>query len=125
VDPEQARHRREELGCARMIAVQMRSTLNAFRFFREQQRVRREHGLAPPCDLPPEEALLRLMAEEIENVRRALPLVEADSRLGFHEEFHGYKYDWSKIKAKIAAVGEELARASGREPTGASDCSTG
>lgn len=121
---EIARRRREELGCARMIALQMRSTLNAFRFFRQQQRVMRKYRLTPPCDLPPEEPLLQIMAEEVANARRALPLVAADPRLGFHEEFHGYKYSAAKIEAKVAAMEDELGRRGGREPTATSNCST-
>ena len=107
----QRRHCREELGCARMIGIQIRSIVNVFRFYREQMRVIRECGLTPPCDLPPDPALLAIMREEIANVEHALPLVEADRRLGFHPDVQGYKYDARLIRDKLAAMQAELARA--------------
>lgn len=105
---EQARHRREELGCAQMIAIQLRSTLHAYRFYFEQQRLLAASGLTPPCTLPPAPALLAIMAAEIANVEGALPLVEADARLGFHQDTQQHKYDAEKIRAKIAAMREEM-----------------
>ena len=106
--PEQVRHRAEELRCAQMLSVQFRSTLNVFRFYREQQRVMRERGLTAPCDLPRDPALLAVMSEEQANAERALPLVEADRRLGFHQEYQGYKYDAAMIREKLARMASEL-----------------
>ncbi|HOS42890.1 MAG TPA: hypothetical protein PK794_04290, partial [Armatimonadota bacterium] len=66
-DPDHARHRAEELSVARMLAIQFRAIVNAYRFYRAQQRVMRAHGLTAPCDLPRDPALLALMREELEN----------------------------------------------------------
>lgn len=107
-DPEQARRREEELRCACMIGLQLRSTLNAFRFQRERARVCAEHGLKPPCRLPPAPGLLAIMRDEIANAERALPLVAADPRLGFHQDIQRYKYDAAAIRAKITQMQAEV-----------------
>ncbi len=107
-DAAQRRHRQEERSCAQMLAVQWRSTLNVFRFYREQQRVLREQGLTPPCRLPPDPALLAIMREEIANAERALPLVAADPRLGFHQECCAYKYSAALIHNKLTRMRGEL-----------------
>ena len=109
IGEEQRRHRAEELSTARMVGLQLHSIVNVFRFYREQQRLMRALGLAAPCRLPPDPALLAIMAAELENARRALPLVVADRRLGFHQEFHGYKYSAETVRAKIEAMSAELA----------------
>jgi hypothetical protein len=103
----------EELGVARMIGHQLASIVNVFRFYREQQRVRAEHGLTPPCDLPPDPALLEIMREEIANVQAALPLLQADPRLGWHQDINGYQYNAELVGAKLKQMEGELARASG------------
>jgi hypothetical protein len=108
-DGEYGRHRQDELRCARMIGSQLRSALNVFLFYREQQRLLKAESLAPPCRLPPVAALLSIMRAEIANAEGALPLVAADLRLGFHEEFQGYKYNAALIRAKLAAMRAELA----------------
>ncbi len=104
----QSRHRQEELSAARMLAVQFRSIVNVFRFYSEQRRVIRENGLTPPCTLPRDPKLLAIMRDEIENVTRALPLVDADPRLGWHQDINGYKYNGALIRAKIAAMEAEI-----------------
>ena len=106
---EQRLHRQQELGCAQMIALQLRSIVNVFRFFREQQRVMRQHNLTAPCAIPPNEELLAIMADELANVRQALPLVDADPRLGYHQDIGGYKYNGEMIREKIAAMEAEMA----------------
>ncbi len=105
---DQGRHREEERSVACMLAIQFRSIVNVFRFYREQQRVLRETGLTAPCALPPDPALLAIMNEEIANGARALPLVDADPRLGYHQDIHGYKYNGTMIRAKIAVMQAEL-----------------
>lgn len=107
---EQCLHRRRELSCARMIAHQFRSIVNVFRFFREQQAVMQQHGLTAPCDIPPNATLREIMEDELANVRQALPLVEADSRLGYHQDIGGYKYNAEMMREKIGAMEAELGR---------------
>lgn len=110
---EQERRRREELSSARMSEVIFASVTNVFEFERERRRVMRRDGLAAPCTLPAEPALLRIIAAEVKNARRALPLVEADDRLGFQQEYGGYKFNARLIREKIAAMEAELAAARG------------
>ncbi len=90
-----------EYGVARMVAIQLHSLWNVWRFYREQQRILARDGLTPPCDLPPDPALLAIIRDELANAAQTLPLVEADSRLGFHEEYQGYKYDAPSIRSKL------------------------
>lgn len=99
----------EELSCARMIGVQFASIVNVFRFHRARARVTKERGLTAPCELPRDAELLAIMREEIANAEKARPLVEADARLGFHEDFQGYKYNAAMIRAKIEAMEREVA----------------
>lgn len=108
-DAEYRHHRAEELSVARMLAVQFRSIVNVFRFYREQQRVMTEHHLTAPCDLPRDPALLAIMREELDNARRALPLVDADPRLGWHQDVNGYQYNGMLIREKMAGMEKELA----------------
>ncbi len=107
---EQRRHRREELGCARMIGMQLRSIINVYRFFREQQRAMQALGLTAPCDIPPNDALRVIMADEHANIRQALPLLAADPRLGYHQDTGRHKYDMEMIQRKITQLTGELHR---------------
>jgi hypothetical protein len=106
---DQERRRREELAVATMIGIQLRSTANVYRFWGEVQRVIAAHNLTPPCTLPRDPALLALMAEEIANVERALPVLTADPRLGYHQDTLKYKYDLASVTAKLAAMRAEVA----------------
>lgn len=108
-DGVQRRRVRDELRCAQMISLQFESASNLFRFHRERQRVIASHGLAAPCDLPRTAELETVMRSEIDTARAALPLVEADPRLGYHGEGRTYMYDASLIRAKIARMEHELA----------------
>jgi hypothetical protein len=111
--PAQRQHAMEELHCAQMIGLQFRSAANLFRFHAERQRLMAERDLVAPCDLPRTEALTSLLRAEILNAHAALPLVEADPRLGFHQEARVYMYDAALIRKKIAQMERELALASG------------
>lgn len=108
VTAPQRRHRQEELSVACMLAVQFRSIVNVFRFYAEQRRVMAENKLTAPCTLPRDTALLAIMRDELANARRALPLVDADLRLGWHQDINGYKYNGALIRAKLAALQAEL-----------------
>jgi len=107
--PAQRQHAAEELRCAQMIGLQLRSVANLFRFHVERQRLMADRGLVAPCDLPRTEALESILRDEIRNARAALPLVEADPRLGFHQEARVYMYDAALIRKKI----EQMERESG------------
>ena len=47
-------------------------------------------------------------ADELENLRAVLPLVERDPRFGFHAEPGGYMFDAASIRAKIARLEDVL-----------------
>ncbi|MEI8244079.1 MAG: hypothetical protein WCI17_12485, partial [bacterium] len=105
----QRQHAAEELRCAQMIALQFRSAANLFRFHLERQRLMADRSLIAPCDLPRTEALESILRDEIRNAQAALPLVEVDFRLGFHQEARVYMYDARLIREKIARMENELA----------------
>ena len=100
--------RRDELRCARMIGLQLRSIANVFRFHKERLNVMAQHGLCAPCLLPLNDTLAAIMRDEIRNAEAALPLVAVDHRLGFHRESQSHKYDERLIRQKIAAMRESL-----------------
>ncbi len=106
--PAQRHHAAEELRCAQMIGLQFRSAANLFRFHQERQRLMADRGLVAPCDLPRTGALEDRMRDEILNAQAALPLVEADPRLGFHQEARVYMYEANLIRSKIAQIAHEL-----------------
>jgi hypothetical protein len=109
----QEKQRGEEWGCAHMLGLQFHSIGNTFHFFREQQREMQHEGLAAPCHLPCDPALLAIMEEEVKNAEQALPLVEADERLGFHQDTRGYKYNAATIRDKITQMRAEMLRTEG------------
>jgi len=104
-DPAVQAHRVDELRCARMIGLQMRSAAHFFGFHARRLALV-DHG--GPCELPPDARLLELMHAEVANARAALPLVEADPRLGWHQESHVVMYDAGLIGRKIADMEREL-----------------
>jgi|GEM_PF-3600045 len=107
--PIHRQHRFEESSCATIIGLQLRSIAHQFQFQQRRTEIMRAENLTAPCQLPPDEQLLSIMREELTVVRQALPLVEADSRLGFHQTFQGYKYDSQSIIAKIELMEKALA----------------
>ncbi|MBN1674238.1 MAG: hypothetical protein JXR37_24530 [Kiritimatiellae bacterium] len=95
-----------EIGVARMCIIQFRSTLNMIEFL----LTRNEFDAAEAED---EQAKLNGRIREIaererENCAAALPLVDADPRLGFHGEAHGYLFDRPLIERKIAELDEMI-----------------
>jgi hypothetical protein len=107
--PEQRLHMQEELATAEMLAVQFRSTRNLFRFHQERATLMAAHGLTPPCELPRTPALAALMAEEIRNCESALPWVDRDPRLGYHQEGRVHMYNAASIRRKIDLMRAEIA----------------
>ncbi len=107
-DHHQQQHRRDELSCARMIGLQVQSTINVFRFHRRREQVMQAAGLSGPCRLPTDDELLAIMRDELAVARATLPIVEADARLGYHQEAHGYLYDADSIRQKIIMMQDAL-----------------
>jgi hypothetical protein len=112
---EHRRRRREESDCARMIGIQLASTVHVLRFYLVLRARIETLNLTPPCNVPPTPEMLAMMADEISNAARALSLVERDSRLGFHQSCQAYKYDAATIRLKMAVMRDELRKAD-RQP---------
>lgn len=100
--PEMARHRFEELSCARMIGIQLRSAYHVLAFHQWKLQKIESLKLTPPCeDLPLDDTARRLIALELQNITPALALTQADDRLGFHTEAQRHLYDAATIERKI------------------------
>lgn len=112
---EQQTRRAQELSCVRMIGLQMQSAANFFRFHR--RRLELTAGANSPCTLPADEQLLQIMREEVALAESCLPLVDADDRLGFHQEDHFRMYGSELIRTKIQAMQQEIAAATGTAAT--------
>jgi hypothetical protein len=105
---DQARHRFEELSTAKMNGLQLHSITNAIAFHRERLRIMAERGLTAPCDVPLDPGIERVMRGELAVLERALPLVDADPRLGYHIDCGAYKYNGPMIRDKIAGLLRQL-----------------
>lgn len=100
-DPAIRLHRAQELSCARMIGIQLRSTLHLLAFQDWRLRRMEEMGLQPPCSLPLDEHAVDLIRREITNITPAVALTQADPRLGHHQEAQAYFYHSAMIAAKL------------------------
>ena len=83
-----------ELGVAKMIGCAYRSTANVYKTY----KLRKER----PADL--EAQFAAVAADEIANLEEALPLLKADSRLGFHAECQAYMFSAELVEAKLKAL---------------------
>jgi hypothetical protein len=90
----------EELSAARCVNVALRSLANYFRLC----LLKREWTDA--C-LP---AFREIVRDEIEVVREAIPLYEADPRQGFHIEARDYMVTPELLRAKLASLEKKLRR---------------
>ena len=89
---------RRELGVARIIGLVFRSTANVYRTYalrRDWPRNRHRQFRA-------------IVKDEIVVLEAALPLVEADPRLGFHAECQGYMFTPALIRKKLAGLRRAL-----------------
>lgn len=105
---EQLRHRFEELSCARMIACQLRCAREIFRFHRWRLGVIAAKGLHPPCKLPLDGQAVEILKGQIANAQEAQRLVEADTRLGFHQEAQAQFYNSERIQHAITVMQREI-----------------
>lgn len=87
---------------AHAVATHIRSTIHFIRYAVARKEL---WTLTSGADARRKERLLGEMMQcvsaEIENREAYLPLVKADSRLGFHSEVEDYLYTWSTLKASI------------------------
>lgn len=104
----QRKHQAEELGVAKMIGIQLLSTSHAFEFHRARLRIMAQRGWSAPCLTPIDDGMAQVMRKEIAVIERAIPLVVADARLGYHFDCGTYKYNVAMIEKKIEAMHEEL-----------------
>ncbi len=98
-----------EAGVARMCQIQIRSTLHIIEFL--QARAACEAATTPAERHRYLSTLRDVIQWERENALAALPLVDADARLGFHGEAYGYLFNRPLIEAKIAELDHLLASA--------------
>jgi len=90
-------HAAEELGVAKTVGYCYRSTKNVYRTY--QLRLERPTDMAA--------RFLPILDDEIATLEAALPLVEADPRLGFHAECQGYQFSADLIRRKMAQLRAE------------------
>ena len=107
-DSTQTHRRIEELSCARMIGVHLKSATNIFRFHQWRRGVMEKSNLQPPCTVRMDERAVGIFSSELENVRAALELVESDARLGYHQECHTYMCSADKLREKINMLQSQL-----------------
>ena len=109
-DVDMCRRRVEELACARMIGVQMRSSANIYRFHAWRQARIASLGLRPPCEVALDDAGRALLRRELEVSRAAVTLCRHDARLGFHQEAQAIFYDADSILRKCEQLEKMLSR---------------
>lgn len=95
-----------EIGVTRMCRIQLTSAANVVEFLMVRDAMYAEG------DAEKKDALLdrleQICYDEIDNATAAIPLCEADSRLGFHGEAYGYLYNKELIEEKLQGVREIL-----------------
>lgn len=91
-----------------MIGHQLRSAHHLFAFHRWRLSALAARGATPPCAVELDDETRSLIRTEIANTQAALPLVEADPRLGYHQEAHGHLYDPGRLRAKLDIMRVEL-----------------
>ena len=98
------RHRVEELSCARMVGCHLEACVEAFAFHRERLERIERLGLEPPCNVPLTAPMRESIGRHLATARRALGLVEADERLGIHQEAQSRFVSPERLRRAIAAM---------------------
>ena len=96
--------RTEQKSVASAVSILFRSGYNILRFY----ELRRHLGIGkgdPAAVLAELEGIAR---EEIGHSRALIPLCEADGRLGYHSEAHGYKFFKEKLEWRISELEKML-----------------
>jgi hypothetical protein len=102
--------RREEANCARMIALQLGSAANIYRYHAWRMKRIEALGLTPPCDVPMADEASAILRRERALAAEAIELCRNDTRLGYHQESHAVFYDQTSIARKVAALDGALAQ---------------
>jgi hypothetical protein len=98
--------RLKDVGLAEALGIQFQSGSNILQFYALREKLARAKGSGRLGTL---EQMKALVHAELTLDARLLPLVEADSRLGFHSEAEGYKYFPEKIRWRMALLKRLLA----------------
>lgn len=100
------RELRREIGVASACIIQFRTTANTVEFL----IARRSYLAASEAQERDRwrECLVEVAQRERDNAAAALPLVDADPRLGFHGEAYGYLYNRPLIERKIKELDQIL-----------------
>lgn len=91
-------HAVQELNNARIIGHCFRSTVNVFRVY----QLRRDR----PADADTQ--FHAILEDEIANLETALPIIDADPRLGFHAECQQYQFSAETVREKLAEMRKQL-----------------
>ena len=87
-----------DIGVAEALGIQFRSGHNILRFYSVREDMLRSEGMGRLTQL---DSLADIIRDELDLDRQLLALCERDSRLGFHSEAEGYKYDPEKIRWRM------------------------
>jgi hypothetical protein len=49
-----------------------------------------------------------MIRDELENLEAVLPILQQDSRFGYHIEAHAYQYDAAGVSARISDLKRQL-----------------
>jgi len=96
------------IGVARMYRIQLLSAANVVDFLLTRNAMYENKDPQQKRELL--NRLEQICRNEIANARSAIPLCEADSRLGFHGEAYGYMFNKELIEQKLAALEEIVSR---------------
>ncbi|MGQ9553509.1 MAG: glycoside hydrolase family 20 zincin-like fold domain-containing protein [Anaerolineae bacterium] len=99
------------IGVARMCLIQFRSTANIAEFLLARERY--YAATEPHEHQAQKERLVAIARRERANAAQALPLVDADPRLGFHGEAFGYLFNRPLIEQKLGELDDIIKSLSG------------
>ncbi|MCK5845278.1 MAG: hypothetical protein KAG97_11265, partial [Victivallales bacterium] len=90
-----------DIALANAINLQIDSAKNVFHFYALREELPHLSKVERMTAL---EEMRKFTLSEIENSTRMIELCEFDSRLGFHSEAEGYKYDPGKLESRISRL---------------------
>jgi len=90
----------KELGAAKATGATFRSAYNIYRWYLLRRKCRGRKLNTPEYEI---------LADELENLQSVLPLVQADPRIGFHQEDQWRMFTPTTIKQKICQLEHNLA----------------
>lgn len=100
-----------EIGMVKFARIQLVSSANVIDFLLARDEWLETEDESRRAELV--ERMLALCLDEQANAAAAIPLAEADSRLGWHGEAYGYMIDRRLIETKLARLAEVILRLEG------------